>query len=138
MVRRIFVISVAIVVTAVAAVCWLVFGQGAQVEKPVESTEHAVTSDTPKLTEATADRLESDLVSQDAETYRSAWVGDDLPSIAPAGATISIDVGTFQSQQDYGRVDATTMMPGKTPETWRLLLQFKDERWLVSTMEEVK
>jgi len=143
------------IATAIAAVIavvavWLAVGRsgGAQAEKPTSPS--AQSSATPSVASATpspkttlaadeAVKLASDLVSADTASYRGAWYDTTVtPPKASAGTKLVIDVGTFQSQQDAGKVNATVTLPGKSPEVWRLLLLRKDDRWTVYTMEEVK
>jgi len=137
----------------VAAAMWLVLGRsgGAQAVKPTTpSTQSSVVppavSATPSpkepkmmLTADEAATLASDLVSADTTSYRSAWYDTAMtPPEAPAGTKLMIDTGTFQSQAAAGKVNAVVTLPGKSPETWRLLLLRKNNHWLVYTMEEVK
>jgi len=133
----------------VAAVWFAMSGQsgGVQADKPASSTAQPAkdspttegsTQPATALTVGEAKQLATNLVSQDAASYRSAWATDTLPPKAPPGTKLVVDAGTFTSQQDAGKVNATITIPGKAPEVWRLLLLRKDSHWAVYTMEEVK
>lgn len=134
---------------AVAAVWFAMSGRsgGMQADKLTSSTTQPAKGlpttagsiqPTTALTADEAKQLATNLLSQDDASYRSAWAAGTLPPKAPAGTKLVVDAGTFTSQQDAGKVNATITLPGKAPEAWRLLLLRKDGRWLVYTMEEVK
>jgi len=146
-------VAVAVAVVIAVAAVWLVAGRsgGTQAEKPTTPSARSSTvpprvsgAPSPKapktvLTADEAAKLASDLVSADTASYRSAWYDTAaMPPKAPAGTKLTIDSGTFRSQADAGKVNAVVTLPGKAPETWRLLLLNRDGRWVVYTMEEVK
>ena len=126
MIRRLLLTGMAIVL--VAGVLWLVFGRGST---PIPRSASAA----PPLTAVAATRLESELVSRDDATYRLAWAQSIMPPMAPNGTKASIDITTFQARQDYGKVSVAVTLPGRLPQTWRLLLQYKNGRWLIYTIE---
>lgn len=130
MIRRLLMAGAAIVM--VAGLLWLVFGHD---DAATPRLARAVPTATAPLTATAATQLESELMSHDDAMYRLAWAQSIMPPMSPNGTKVSIDVATFQARQGYGKVDVAITLPGKLPQTWRLLLQYKNGRWLIYTIE---
>lgn len=89
------------------------------------------------FTNEMARQLESRLTSRDLATYQSAWAHSNVPPMTPVDTTIRIDVNSFTLYQGLGRVRAVGVLPGKSPQSWQLLLRAKNGCWSVVAIREV-
>jgi len=131
-------VLVLLVISAVAVCGYLVFGNGGVKSQPTPNasgTPSAASAGTT-LPGSEAKRLESGLTSSNPATFNGLWV-KHRPPLPPSGTTIDLIDGTFTMRGDYGRVDATITMKGKTSRQ-RLLLLRRDNHWKIDRMSEVK